>query len=311
VQVARSEWLSVVDAAALTKSMRRSLYMYIRHFLVWALERGHIENHPLWGIRPPKRGLSRDRVLCDAEIKHLWSVEGETAELARLALLTAQRQGSLARMQWPHVDLDAQTWSIPAEDMKAGKPHVVPLTQSVLAILRARHAKRLKGPYVFGVRSEGFSPYDGFSNGMEGLRMRLAGEESQQGKRLTAAFKAKRRERLQRASSTGWRFHDLRRTAVTLAQRGGANVDAIKALTQHKTAGVIGIYARHAFHHEKEEVAQLIEAQLLAILAKGKQAETGAPQPIAFGNNGRPLETRPPQTQGSGACHGRTRRYAP
>jgi integrase len=214
-------------------------------------------------------------------------------------------------MQWPHVDLDAQTWSIPAEDMKAGKPHVVPLTQSVLAILRARHAKRLKGPYVFGVRSEGFSPYDGFSNGMEGLRMRLAGEESQQGKRLTAAFKAKRRERLQRASSTGWRFHDLRRTAVTLAQRGGANVDAIKALTQHKTAGVIGIYARHAFHHEKEEVAQLIEAQLLAILAKGKQAETGAPQPIAFGNNGRPLETRPPQTQGSGACHGRTRRYAP
>lgn len=297
VQVTRTEWLSVVDASTVTKSMRRSLYMYIRHFLVWALERGHIENHPLWGIRPPKRGLSRDRVLCDAEIRHLWTIDGETAELARLALLTAQRQGSLARMQWPHVDLDNKTWSIPAEDMKAGKPHVVPLTQSVLAILRARRAKKLRGPYVFGVRSEGFSPYDGFSNGMEGLRMRLAGEESQKGKRLTAEFKAERRERVQRASDASWRFHDLRRTAVTLAQRGGANVDAIKALTQHKTAGVIGIYARHAFHQEKQEVAQLIETQLLAILANGKQAETGVPEPRPSETMGDRPEITPPRTQ--------------
>lgn len=285
----RREWLDVIEAKSVSRSMRRSLYMYLRHFLVWAMEREHIEYHPLWGVRPPKRGSSRDRVLSDAEIRAFWAIEGETPELARLALLTAQRQGSLARMQWPHLDLEQRLWSIPAEDMKSKKPHVVPLTETAVAILRERERRRFDGPFVFGVRSNGARPYDGFSNGMEGLRFRLVGEVSQKGRRLTGAFKAGRRKKTHESVSSTWRFHDLRRTAVTLAQRGGANVDAIKALTQHKTAGVIGIYARHAFHEEKEHVARLIEQQILAILANGKLRETVSPTQTPSGNGGKAL----------------------
>ncbi len=82
---------------------------------------------------------------------------------------------------------------------------------------------------------------------MEGLRKQLTNEPSQKGKRLSSAYKDARRERAERLKADQWRFHDLRRTAVT-----GASIDAIKALTQHKTAGVIGIYARHAFTSEKK-----------------------------------------------------------
>jgi integrase len=293
----RADWLAIIDAKAVTNSMRRSLYMYVRHFLVWAMERGHVDSHPLWGVRPPKRGSSRDRVLSDTEIRNFWRITGETADLARLALLTAQRQGSLARMQWPHLDLDQGTWSIPSEDMKSGKPHVVPLTATVIAILRDREAKRREGPFVFGAHSNGERPYDGFSNGMEALRLRLAGEQSQKGKRLGAEFKVERHKRMRAAPSSSWRFHDLRRTAVTLAQRGGAGVDAIKALTQHKTAGVIGIYARHAFQDEKKHVARLIEEQVLVILAKDGSVRSCERAAIHAGNDG-----KPPATTGAGTA---------
>jgi len=67
-----------------------------------------------------------------------------------------------------------------------------------------------------------------------------------------------------------WRLHDLRRTAVTLAQRGGANIDEIKALTQHKVAGVIGVYARHGYEKEKRRVVDLIETQISNILEPKK-----------------------------------------
>ena len=43
-------------------------------------------------------------------------------------MLTGQRRGELALARWKNVDLKAKTWTIPNEDAKAGKGHVVPLT---------------------------------------------------------------------------------------------------------------------------------------------------------------------------------------
>ena len=63
-----------------------------------------------------------------------------------------------------------------------------------------------------------------------------------------------------------FRLHDLRRTAVTLAQRGGCGIDAIKALTQHKTTGVVGIYARHGYEDEKRAVVTAIAEEVFGIV---------------------------------------------
>ena len=54
----------------------------------------------------------------------------------------------------------------------------------------------------------------------------------------------------------------------SLAQRGGAGIDEIKALTQHKVAGVIGVYARHTYEMEQRSVVELIEKQIWNILAQ-------------------------------------------
>ena len=72
-------------------------------------------------------------------IKHLH----KRASVARLALefliLTASRSGEVRGAKWAEINLDAKIWSVPAQRMKVGKEHVVPLTDAAIDVLeRAR-----------------------------------------------------------------------------------------------------------------------------------------------------------------------------
>jgi integrase len=70
------------------------------------------------------------------------------ARALEFAILTAARTGEVLRAAWKEIDLDAAKWTIPAERMKAGKEHVVPLSTPALELLR--RLPRFKGvPYVF------------------------------------------------------------------------------------------------------------------------------------------------------------------
>jgi integrase len=64
------------------------------------------------------------------------------------AILTAGRSGEIRLARWDEIDLENRLWSLPAERMKAGLPHTVPLTESMLAILEAMDAIR-RSQYVF------------------------------------------------------------------------------------------------------------------------------------------------------------------
>lgn len=57
----------------------------------------------------------------------------------RLLILTAVRPGELRAAPWSEFDLDAATWTIPKERMKARRPHVVPLPHQAVTILRQLH----------------------------------------------------------------------------------------------------------------------------------------------------------------------------
>lgn len=53
-------------------------------------------------------------------------------------------------MQWKEVDLDERLWIVPAERMKAGEEHEVPLSDAMIAVLRGvRTAKSDLDGYVF------------------------------------------------------------------------------------------------------------------------------------------------------------------
>jgi integrase len=62
-------------------------------------------------------------------------VDGESAAALQFAILTAARSGEVRGATWSEIELEARTWTIPAERMKAGKPHRVPLSSTAIRLL--------------------------------------------------------------------------------------------------------------------------------------------------------------------------------
>jgi len=53
-------------------------------------------------------------------------------------ILTAARSGEVRGARWSEIDFVLRRWNIPAERMKSGKAHTVPLSDSAISILRER-----------------------------------------------------------------------------------------------------------------------------------------------------------------------------
>lgn len=62
--------------------------------------------------------------------------EGTAAKALEFLILTAARSGEIRGATWDEIDLEARTWTIPAERMKAGKEHVTPLCDDAVRLLK-------------------------------------------------------------------------------------------------------------------------------------------------------------------------------
>jgi integrase len=67
----------------------------------------------------------------------------------KLTPLLMARPGELRQAEWSEIDFDAATWSIPAEKMKMGQAHIVPLASQAIAILKDLHDLTGRGKYLF------------------------------------------------------------------------------------------------------------------------------------------------------------------
>lgn len=74
---------------------------------------------------------------------------GTAARAVEFLTLTVARTGEAQFAQFDEIDVYAKTWTVPAERMKAGKEHVVPLTDRALAIVEIMR-QRATGPLIFG-----------------------------------------------------------------------------------------------------------------------------------------------------------------
>ncbi len=74
--------------------------------------------------------------------------EASAAQALELCILTAARSGEILGMQWSEIDLDTKVWTVPANRMKAGREHRVPLSPRAVAILRQLE-KPKAGEFVF------------------------------------------------------------------------------------------------------------------------------------------------------------------
>jgi len=201
----------------------------IKKLFAWSLDRGMIEVHPLVGLTPPGKKVSRDRVLNKEEIRQLLTlVDAEGYPFGHLYLLllyTGQRRGEVAGMRWSEIDRARRIWTIPAGRSKNGTAHEVPLANSVVDILAAI-PRFLGSDFVF--TTTGTTPISGFGRAKERVELLLGASD--------------------------WRVHDLRRTAATGMARLGVAPHVIEKILNHKTgqiSGVAAVYNRHGYESEK------------------------------------------------------------
>lgn len=73
------------------------------------------------------------------------------ARALEFTILTAARTGESIGAKWREIDLEAKVWTVPAERMKAGVEHTVPLSTAAVALLSALRPKEVEpDALVFG-----------------------------------------------------------------------------------------------------------------------------------------------------------------
>jgi integrase len=83
---------------------------------------------------------------------------GDAADALTLLVLTATRTSEVIGASWPEVDFGAKVWTIPADRIKAGREHRIPLSGPALALLKRRHEGRTDDGWIFpGVRQKHLS----------------------------------------------------------------------------------------------------------------------------------------------------------
>lgn len=101
-----------------------------------------------------------------------YSGDPATRAALKLAPLLFVRPGELRQAEWSEFDLDRAEWNIPAEKMKMRQPHLVPLCEQAVAILRELQPLTGRGQYVF---PGGRSPRRPMSNNALNAALRRMG----------------------------------------------------------------------------------------------------------------------------------------
>lgn len=140
----------------------------VEKVMAYAIARDHRQDNPaswrgcLEPILPkmsreakrPKHHAALPYAEAPAFLSALRGRDGTAAQALEFTILTAARSGEVRNADWSEIDLERATWTIPPARMKAGKEHVVPLSDAALAILTATPENERKG-LVFPGAKEG------------------------------------------------------------------------------------------------------------------------------------------------------------
>ena len=118
----------------------------------WAIAEGHRQDDPagealLAALPAPARKVERHDALphseCGAAVRAIRGSNGlywGAAKCLEFIILTAARSGEARGARWDEIDLGEKVWTVPAERMKAGVEHRVPLSSSAVRLLRDARA---------------------------------------------------------------------------------------------------------------------------------------------------------------------------
>jgi integrase len=227
-------WLAKPETARRVKQ-RIGIVLDYAHGQGWRSAEAPIRavSAAMGAIKQPKRGHFAAMPYKDLPA-FLAKLRDEETSVGRLALqfliLNVSRSGEVRFATWQEIDFEAAEWRIPAERMKAGEPHVVPLGSASIAIL-----ERLK-------ETSAATPDDLVFPGLKGV--------------MSDATMAKV---LRKADAGGYTVHGFRSTFRDWAADTGFADAWAEAALAHSVAGQAGstvaAYKRTTyFEHRREKL---------------------------------------------------------
>lgn len=240
---------SIVDDGAPIGANR--VLAHLRKMLNWAVDQSLLEVNPSSRIKAPSPENKGTRDLQPQEVITVWEACRRLGypfgSYIQFLLLTAQRRTETAIMQWPHMSHNEQLWTIPPENNKGNRTHLVPLSPQALAILTPLPRQ---GDYLFS-STGGMTPISGFSK-----------------------FKKKLDKLLVALAEEGFTpvdpftIHDLRRTAGTLMGMLAINRFVQDRVMNHVDNSLQGRYDRWAYLPEKRDALDKIGQYLETLVTK-------------------------------------------
>ncbi len=210
---------------------------------------------------------ARDRVLSDAELAEIWRYcpDDDYGRILRLLMLTGQRRGEVAGIKWSEISEDLATWKLPAERVKNGRDHAVPLAPTAIEIIQAVPRDRQRD-LLFGRGPCGFS---GWGKPKMQLDARINAARKKAGAKPIAP----------------WTVHDARRSVATGLGNLGIQPHIIEAALNHVSGhkrGVAGTYNKSTYGREVRDALLLWDSHVTALLT-GKKSKIVAFPPRVEG----------------------------
>lgn len=146
-QIERDDLLKVLNPIWTDKpETARRVRQRIHQIFEWAKGEGHFHGEnpveklglALASVKVAKQHLAS---LPWRELPAFWAQLSErdatSAACLRFIILTAARSGEARGARWSEIDFDGAVWNVPAERMKRGLPHRVPLSKAALDVLES------------------------------------------------------------------------------------------------------------------------------------------------------------------------------
>jgi integrase len=207
----------------------------------FGIHRAILETTPVQLLyRPGGKEKPRARVFSEDELKSFAMNLDDACRFQRLPhilrvlLLTLQRRSELALAEWREFNFTEKTWRIPDEHAKAGKGHVLPLSEWAIEELQKLKVMADGSRYVLP-NADGSGPADP--------------------KYITRSV-ARCLKRFQKHGVAAFTPHDLRRTGRTGLARLGVKVDIAERVLNHARERIEATYDVHEYVDEKREALQ-------------------------------------------------------
>ena len=176
------------------------------------------------------------------------------------------RIGETLKAEWGHVDLDAATWSIPAENTKPKAEITIALSDFTVRQMKALKDETDKTAWLFPAR-------DGKSHVDEKSVTKQVADRQIRFKSRSKSLTRRVEDNslvLGGSANGAWIPHDMRRTGATLMQQLRIQPDIIDRCQNHYLGGslVRRSYQQHDYAEEMREAWDTLGARLDELMQK-------------------------------------------